>query len=757
MKKLVLLFFVLFVNLSVWAELRDGHFFKTLQSQNLTEEDAVAFLNQWFTLPQETEWRRIGERTDNLGMTRVEYRQYVSGVEVEHSQVLLHLKDGRVQTANGTVMEVRQMPAKVRRYSNVYRDGTPTDLLGRKLYMVNTKNGYRYATKVLSADRSEWIYTDAETGELLKRIPTRYRLTAEPVKVTGRSIYSGEVQMDAYKDTVSNTYKLMDQKRNIHTLIGATIPSIEAVIDSCSVVDNFPQFEGTFPAPEEEMTDEMWQEWLESYWDWNALDFSSYVKRNAIYASSAEPYFDSYIINTITIDRIAYADDDWNPVELMPTEDNPCTLYTKIQYKDKDGVLDNIETTVTGFPITIDLKKYLDEIPTEGINVFFSAVMDNKISKEDTNEDGENNEQKWLNLPSFWLIPEESDNGRVDYADEWGNFSITFEKGPWSAVDIHWGMQKTYDFYKNTFGRDSYDGNGAPIYNLFYLPDGECSSTYFFEITPNNASAICGKYMMYGMGSRNAFISGLLPVVELSIMSHEYTHMVTESTANLVYQGESGAANESFSDIMAISVKKDLLGNDASWTVGNGVIVGYSNIRSMQDPKASMDGNRPCSDTYKGEFWVDADSDKDYGGVHTNSGVQNKWYYLLTDGGSGTNDNGYSYQLDGIGISKSQQIAYRTLVEYATEEAQYADIRLASIQAAKDLYGDNSKEALAVDGAWKGVGVGVDVDPTAIRNIETTDDEHQTLNHSVYDLAGRKVQNPQKGLYIVNGKKYIKN
>ena len=141
-KKAITLLFVLLVQLTAQAELRSGHFFKTLQSGNLTEQKAVEGFNQWFALPQETEWIRVGERTDKLGMTRVEYRQYVSGVEVEHSQVLLHVKDGRVLTANGTVMETPQAPAKLRRYAKVYREGTPTDLLGRKLYLVSTKDGY---------------------------------------------------------------------------------------------------------------------------------------------------------------------------------------------------------------------------------------------------------------------------------------------------------------------------------------------------------------------------------------------------------------------------------------------------------------------------------------------------------------------------------------------------------------------------------------------------------------------------------------
>lgn len=361
MKKTITLFFVLLVQLAAWAQLSGGHFFKSLRGDNLTEERAVECFSGWFSLPQETEWRKVSERTDRLGMTRMEYRQYVGGVEVEHSQVLLHIKNGIVQTANGTVMEISQAPAKSRRHAMIYRDGTPTDLLGRKLYLVSTKTGYRYATKVLSADGSEWIYTDAETYEVLKRIPTRHNLTADPVKVTGSTIYSGEVQMDAFLDSESGSYLLWDQQRNIHTMIGATIPSFQQMMADYTLAANFPAIDSTLPVPEEEMTEEMWNEWIKTAgFDWKSANLTNYIARNAVYASSTEPHFDSYIFNTITIDRLASKDDKGNLTEIVPTEENPLTLFIEIHFYNTDGLIEKAQHTVTSFPFTIDLKKYND-------------------------------------------------------------------------------------------------------------------------------------------------------------------------------------------------------------------------------------------------------------------------------------------------------------------------------------------------------------------------------------------------------------
>ena len=753
MKKTIILLFVLLVQLTAQAQLRSGHFFKTLQRENLTEQAAVERFAQWFALPQETEWQRIGERTDKLGMTRVEYRQYVSGVEVEHSQVLLHVRDGRVQTANGTVMEAAKAPAKIRRHAKIYRDGTPTDLLGRKLYLVSTKHGYRYATKVLSADRSEWIYTDADTDEVLKRIPTRKKLTAEPVKVTGSSIYSGEVQMDASRDMESGTYMLWDQQRNIHTMIGATLPTMEELLENGTFSETFPEL--GLPADESltwEDVGSLFDEGIISLKDW---DFTTYFNNYASHAASTTSTFDSYRFKTVTFDKLTLTDPESGiKTVVTPTEENPLVVSLNIMYAGTDGMIEIMRDTITSMPVTFDLTQCMDEIPLAGADLQLCSVQ------YEYDKDGNPIRIKYVPLmTALRLVPDASCSKTWSNADVVA--SCVYEKNlPWSAVDIHWGMGHTYDFYREVFDRDSYDGQGSPIYNLFYLPLDPNDKSYPATIDMNNAAAnttFAKPFMIYGMGNRAIGKWSMNPVVELSVMSHEFTHIVTDASAGLVYQGESGALNESFSDLMGICVKKYVQGNDAAWTIGEGVMANYSNMRSMSFPKMCMDGANACPDTYQGEFWVDPESktDPDHGGVHTNSGVQNKWFYLLTDGDSGTNDKGYSYDITGIGIEKSRQIAYRTLTEYATQESQYADIRLASLQAATDLFGADAVEVTTVDEAWKAVGVVEGGEDTAIRDTRLATDGPMSTDDAVYDLSGRKVRNPQKGLYIKSGKMVV--
>lgn len=110
-------------------------------------------------------------------------------------------------------------------------------------------------------------------------------------------------------------------------------------------------------------------------------------------------------------------------------------------------------------------------------------------------------------------------------------------------------------------------------------------------------------------------------------------------------------------------------------------------------------------DTYLGTSWYSGTMDN--GGVHYNSGVANYWFYLLSVGGSGTNDNGDVFNVDSLGIDVAAQIAYRALSVYLTSTSQYFDARLATIQAASDLYGDCSNEMVQTANAWYAVGVGM--------------------------------------------------
>ncbi|GAF04339.1 thermostable neutral protease NprT precursor [Saccharicrinis fermentans DSM 9555 = JCM 21142] len=202
--------------------------------------------------------------------------------------------------------------------------------------------------------------------------------------------------------------------------------------------------------------------------------------------------------------------------------------------------------------------------------------------------------------------------------------------------------------------------------------------------------------MTYGDGnssSKNAFTS-------LDIVGHEIAHGLTSYSANLEYRDESGALNESFSDIFGIAIDFYVYPSTANYLMGEQIFTdGVSFLRNISDPKA---GYHP--DTYKGTYWHTGSAD--YGGVHKNSTVQSYWFYLLCEGGSGVNDNGSSYIVKSIGLEAAEAIAYRNLTVYLNRYSKFEDARFYSIQSAIDLYGDCSNEVIQVTNAWYAVGVG---------------------------------------------------
>jgi len=267
----------------------------------------------------------------------------------------------------------------------------------------------------------------------------------------------------------------------------------------------------------------------------------------------------------------------------------------------------------------------------------------------------------------------------VDFIDDdnyWNNVNPELDQ---YAADAHWGMEMTYDYYLNTFDRDSYDGNGHLITQFCHYDEGYFNAFFDWETG----------FMVFGDGNG-------LPLVPTDIIGHEFTHGVTHYTANLIYYAEHGALNESFSDIFGTAVEFYAKPDVANWTQGEDI---NAIVRNMANPNEYDD-----PDTYLGDFWHTTGFD--YAGVHTNCGVQNFWFYLLVEGGSGTNDIGDNYNVSGIGMDNAAAIAYRNLTTYLYPSAKYYDARYYSILSAVDLFGACSPEVEAVTNAWYAVGVG---------------------------------------------------
>lgn len=288
------------------------------------------------------------------------------------------------------------------------------------------------------------------------------------------------------------------------------------------------------------------------------------------------------------------------------------------------------------------------------------------------------------------------------------------------ALDAHWGAERTYDFWSEVFGRNSYDDNGGIIRSYVH-----------FGTNYNNAGWN-GFAMSYGDGSSFDILTSI------DVCGHEIGHAVCTYTANLVYQNESGAMNEGFSDIWGACIEHyGRTGNlsnpisDNVWLIGEDLTT--SGLRSMQNPNSNGD-----PDTYLGTYWYNGSADN--GGVHTNSGVLNHWFYILTIGETGTNNapSPDSYSVTGIGMEKASEIAYLAERDYLTPNATYEEARTATIAVANHLYCANSPEAIAVTNAWFAVNVGeayvATTDDIALQAIDNSETILCTSSSVVTDL-----------------------
>jgi Zn-dependent metalloprotease len=300
-----------------------------------------------------------------------------------------------------------------------------------------------------------------------------------------------------------------------------------------------------------------------------------------------------------------------------------------------------------------------------------------------------------LGIETFNCRKGNSYTSAVDFIDadnSWTEYNnANFDN---AALDAHYGAQSTYDYFKNVHARNSYNNAGAKIKSYVHFDDTPGDGQGYENAYWN------GSVMTYGDGNTR-----FDPLTSLDVAAHEIGHAVCENTANLTYQNESGAMNEGFSDIWGACVEYYKDPSKATWLIGEDIDKVRASLRSMSNPNAE---GQP--DTYKGTNWVATTTSptraNDYGGVHTNSGVLNHWFYRLAVGGSGTNDIGTAYNVTAIGIDAAAKIAYRTESVYLTASSNYAAARTYSIQSARELYGAGSTQEIAVTNAWNAVGVG---------------------------------------------------
>jgi len=262
-----------------------------------------------------------------------------------------------------------------------------------------------------------------------------------------------------------------------------------------------------------------------------------------------------------------------------------------------------------------------------------------------------------------------------------------------TAVDEAYdGSGVTFDLYSDIYSRNSIDNNGMRL-----------DSTVHYQKGYDNAFWN-GQQMVYGDGDED------LPEAQrlfnrftaaLDVIGHELTHGVTQFEAGLVYWDQSGALNESMSDVFGSLVKqyqRQETADQANWIIGEGLFTSNVNgvgIRSMKAPGTAYDDPVLGKDPQPGHMDDYVKTIEDNGGVHINSGIPNHAFYVT------------SIELGGNAWEKAGKIWYKTLTEKLTQRATFQEAADLTYQAAGELYGTGSLEQIAVRKGWSEVGISI--------------------------------------------------
>ena len=612
---------------------------------NIPVEDAISHFANWFQTSG-CSFELFSDETDEINMRHQAYQQFYNGIAVENCIIIVHSKDGKITYVNGDIMRINSKPSNPLKIS-------------------------KGKAKKLAKSRSA---------------------SDENVELTIIHVQTED------GDVFYNAYKVVSENEDIYIDV-----QTGEVLKRISRINNSTVCKGTTKYSGERSFDAKFNESSENYIarddvrninvGYAKMDFNNNTYSDPNFFSNPTTDWNNKYLTSVTIESV---NNKWWS-KLFDSETYP-NLYIKI-IDDNDNVLyrsdykDMSRTNYNQYPVSFNIGKMI-KIPFYGgykIKIYDQDAISDDLGLTVTISNNELGTHTWGQSSS--------------------NVKGSFVISQWHpAIDVMWGLQQVYDYYLNVFNRHSFDDENAKLKAIIHNPttgsltedivvnSNGASDPYenAFALNPLNKATA---YLHFGLGKLGGY-----PWVEFNIIGHEYTHQICayRSLGKLEYKGESGALNESLADIMAKNIEYYHKPLTFTWQLNNGYQGESTCLRDFQNPDKK---NQPsCYD--EGRFWIDPSSNRDHGGVHTNSGVSNHWYYLLCEGGEGINDKGYEYNVSGISIEKAQYIVFRTLLNYLPPQATFLQARNLSIQAAEDLYGENSDEVIAVDNAWKAVGVG---------------------------------------------------
>ena len=280
----------------------------------------------------------------------------------------------------------------------------------------------------------------------------------------------------------------------------------------------------------------------------------------------------------------------------------------------------------------------------------------------------------------------------VDFVDT-DNFWDTTTDLDNAAYDVHWAVGLMYDYFLEVHGWDSYDNQGSALVSHVHHSNR-------FNASWNGSS------FQFGDGDGNFF----KPLTAMEVVGHELMHAYTSTVGWNNSNFETASLNEAYSDIFSVILEFNLNPGTANYFIGDMVTVSGEALRNMEDPK-SIDH----PDTYQGQFWSSTD-------INANSEILNHCFYLLTQGGGGTNDNGDAYTVEPLLMSEVADILFRTMTVYLPPASTFADVRRFGIQSCIDLYGPCSGQEIQFTNACYAVGLGAAYAGPPLTTIEWTGD-----------------------------------
>jgi len=311
---------------------------------------------------------------------------------------------------------------------------------------------------------------------------------------------------------------------------------------------------------------------------------------------------------------------------------------------------------------------------------------------------------------SNWTLFEDQDNNWT--ASEWNNAAKDNV-----ALDIHWASEKCYEYFKTIFNREGYNNSTNPdvfTTNLVHyrFPDLDADDQAQSAYIRIHTSDLAGVFL-FGNGDASHDQMGTLDVY-----AHEYGHGFWDFTVGNTYDvsaevKEWGALQEGVSNAWAAAMEAWAAPTKNHWINGEELTYSGAGLYNLANPNLTAQ-----PDTYQGTYWYTTTNctpseGNDYCGIHTNGGIIQYWFYLLSEGGNGVNDINNSYAVTGLGLTKAAQILYRAEATYRLGDYigigdgyAFTSARTATILAAIDLFGDNSCEVISLKNAWYAVGIG---------------------------------------------------